>query len=128
MPNLNHPKNPATTTCPQVGTYSAGDGWKWVGYDQQHNRCTPIRGNGCSQAFEKLSSCTFIMDNTRAQCQIQNTGGSVSYQFGIKRQKEEKKVDVLPDVPFSLLPDETKKIEFQKVAVLAWVDGDAAVW
>ena len=63
------------------------------------------------------------MDNTRAQCQIQNTGGSVSYQFGIKRQKEEKKVDVLPDVPFSLLPDETKKIEFQKVAVLAWVDG-----
>jgi hypothetical protein len=123
LPNLDNPRQPATTTCPHAGLYAAGEGWRWVSYDRQHNRCTPIRGNGCGQAFENLSNCAFLQDNTQAQCQIQNTGGSVSYQFGIGRRKLESKVDVLPDVKFSLLPGETKKIEFQKAATSVWVDG-----
>lgn len=123
LPNLHNPDHPATTTCPQSGLYSAGDGWRWVSYDRGHNNCSPISGNGCPFAYNEQSNCSFLEDNTKAQCQIQNTGGSVAYQFGIARRRIEKKTDTLPNVPFSLLPGETKRVEFERSAVQVWVDG-----
>jgi len=120
LPNLDNPDHPAVTTGPVWG---AGDGWRWVRYDKLHNACENIGGNGCPFVPESQTKCEFLADNTQVQCTAVSSGASVHYKFGIYKRRLEKVSIALPDINFTLLPGETRRIEVEKVASAAWVEG-----
>jgi hypothetical protein len=47
----------------------------------------------------------------------------VASQFGLYKRRVEQKETILPDIPITLLPGETKRVEVEKSAKSAWVEG-----
>jgi hypothetical protein len=118
LPNMHNPDHDAVTTGP---LWYAGENWIWVRHEPGRDQCRNIGGNGCP--FVNSPRCLFINDNTQAQCTVNNTGASVTYLFGLVKQKYEKKAVPMPDSKFSLLPGVTQRVEFDRAAATAWLEG-----
>ena len=119
LPDMNNAGHLASTSTP--ATY-AGDGWKWDHYDQAHDRSENAGGID-GRPFVRNPTCRFFNDNTQVQCTADNDGGPVHYYFAVVKQQYIAKANHLPDVSFLLRPGETQRIQIQKTASSAWIEG-----
>jgi hypothetical protein len=119
LPDMNNAGRLASTST-QV-TY-AGDGWKWDRYDPSHDR-SENAGTINGRPFVRNPTCRIFNDNTQVQCTADNDGGPVHYYFSVVKQEYIKKVDPYPDIPVTLTPGSTQRVEIRKTATSAWIEG-----
>ncbi|MGJ5044718.1 MULTISPECIES: hypothetical protein [unclassified Bradyrhizobium] len=124
LPDMNNAKHKATTPS---GPQLAGDGWRWAS-DDPHDPST--LHDHCEKAGDK-DACPFVTgqhcqstgDHTIVQCYADNDGPPAHYLIAAKKIKVSKQKVELATIQLEGLPSEVKRIEIERSAVAAWIEG-----